>query len=255
MKVEIWSDIACPWCYVGKRRFEEALTSFDDGGEPVVIEWKSFELDPGTVSASPGGDADYADRLARKFGASRAQALKMLDSMTATAAEVGLDFHFEKAVAANTFDAHQLVHLGRDRGLQQEVKDRLLRAHFSEGEAVGDREALIRLGVEAGLDADEARSALTDQRYAAAVRADEAEAAELGVSGVPFFVIDRRYGISGAQPAGVFLDALNRAQADSRQLTMVSSGSASGGSASGGSASGTLADETGEACGPDGCAV
>ncbi|SOD71911.1 predicted DsbA family dithiol-disulfide isomerase [Jatrophihabitans sp. GAS493] len=244
MKVEIWSDIACPWCYVGKRRFEEALTSFAATGEPVEIDWKSFELDPGTVSSPVGEPADYAGRLGKKFGTSRDQAAKMLDSMTATAAEVGLDFHFEKAVPANTFDAHQLVHLGRAHGLQQEVKDRLLQAHFSDGEAVGDRETLVRLGVEAGLDADEIRAALEDQRYAAAVRADEAEAAELGVSGVPFFVIDRRYGISGAQPAAVFLQALNRAQADSRALTMVSA-SAAGGSP----------DAADESCGPDGCAV
>jgi predicted DsbA family dithiol-disulfide isomerase len=239
MKVEIWSDVVCPWCYIGKRRFEDALARFAHRDE-LEIEWKSFELDPGATSEQSGADkdtADYAQRLARKYGTSVPGAQKMLDSMTAAAAAEGLDFHFERAVRANTFDAHQVIHLGLDRGVQDAVKERLLRAYFTEGEAVGDRETLVRLAAEAGLDADEVRTALTEQRYAGAVRSDESEAAGLGISGVPFFVIDRKYGINGAQPAEQVLEALQRAWSESHPLQFV----------------GTTA--AGEACGPDGCPV
>ena len=142
MKVEIWSDVVCPWCYIGKRRFEAALARFAHRDE-VVVEWKSFELDPGATSsaAAEGADASgYADRLAAKYGTTHAEAQKMLDSMTAAAAPEGLDFRFDRAVAANTFEAHQLIHLAAAHGRQDEAKERLLRAYFTEGEAVGDRE-------------------------------------------------------------------------------------------------------------------
>ena len=141
MKVEIWSDVVCPWCYIGKRRFEAALARFAHRDE-VVVEWKSFELDPGATSsaAAEGADASgYADRLAAKYGTTRAEAQKMLDSMTAAAAAEGLDFRFDRAVGANTFEAHQLIHLAAAHGRQDEAKERLLRAYFTEGEAVGDR--------------------------------------------------------------------------------------------------------------------
>jgi predicted DsbA family dithiol-disulfide isomerase len=239
VKIEIWSDVVCPWCYIGKRRFEAALARFPHRDQ-VEIEWKGFELDPGARSAAHGGEHtpdDYAERLARKYGTSVPGAQTMLDQMTSAAAEEGLDFHFERAVPANTFDAHQVVHLGLERGVQDAVKERLLRAYFTEGEAVGDREALVRLGAEAGLDADEVRAALDEQRYAAAVREDESDAAALGISGVPFFVVDRKYGINGAQPADVMLDMLQRVWAETHPLQVV------GGPADG------------PACGPDGCAV
>jgi predicted DsbA family dithiol-disulfide isomerase len=233
VKVEIWSDVVCPWCYVGKRRFETALERFAHRAD-VEVEWKSFELDP---SADSQRDGDYAGALAEKYGTTRERAQEMLDSMTATAAAEGLDFHFERAVHANTFDAHQLIHLAAERGRQDAVKERLLRAYFTEGAAVGDRDVLVELVVEAGLDAAEARAALADQRFASDVRADEATARQLGATGVPFFVIDRKYGVSGAQPAEHLLAVLEQAWAESRPLTMV----AAGGDA--------------EACGPDGCAV
>src|SRR3954463_16541043 len=165
VKVEIWSDVVCPWCYIGKRRFEAALARFAHRDE-VVVEWKSFELDPGATSAvaHEGADApDYADRLAVKYGTTRAEAQKMLDSMTAAAAAEGLDFRFDRAVAANTFEAHQLIHLAAAHGRQDEVKERLLRAYFTEGQAVGDREVLVRIGAEFGLDADDTRQALAQQ--------------------------------------------------------------------------------------------
>ena len=235
MKVEIWSDIACPWCYVGKRRFEAALAQFPHRDQ-VEVRWRSFELDPGAVSAATAEESAYVDRLARKYGMSLPQSQQMLDSMTATASVAGLDFHFERAVAANTFDAHQVIHLAAEHGLQDAMKERLLRAHFTEGLPVGDRDTLVRLAAEVGVDAGETTRALESQAHAAAVRADEEEAGSLGISGVPFFVVDRTYGVSGAQPAEQLLSVLERAWAESHPLTMV------GG-----------ADDT--ACGPDGCAV
>ncbi|HET7328738.1 MAG TPA: DsbA family oxidoreductase [Nocardioidaceae bacterium] len=243
MKVEIWSDVVCPWCHIGKRRFETALGQFAQR-EEVEVEWKSFELDPGaeSVTDSTSGDdsaddTDYRDRLARKYGTTPDSAQQMLDSMTAAAAAEGLDFHFERARASNTFDAHQVIHLAGERGVQDAVKERLLRAYFSEGEAVGDRGVLARLAAEAGLDAAEVSQALDEQWYAAAVRADEQEAVSLGASGVPFFVIDRRYGVSGAQPAEQFLQVLQQAWAERNPLTMVG------------------ASPDGDVCGPDGCST
>ena len=242
MKVEIWSDVVCPWCHIGKRRFEEALSRFEHRAA-VEVQWRSFELDPSARSATGAEHADaddYARRLAAKSGTGLDEAQGMLGSMTAAAAAEGLDFHFERAVPANTFEAHQVIHLAGERGVQDQVKERLLQGYFSEGQAVGDREVLVRLAAEAGLDADETRSALEEQRYAAAVRADESEAAALGIRGVPFFVVDRKYGVSGAQPAEQLLAVLQRSWAEQRPLTLV------GGSADTGDAS---------ACGPDGCAL
>ena len=240
MKVEIWSDVVCPWCHIGKRRFEAALARFPHR-EHVEIEWKSFELDPGAVSApagQPAGPTEYAERLARKYGTTLQGAQQMTDTMTVQAAAEGLDFRFDQAVRANTFDAHQVIHLAGLRGVQDAVKERLLRAYFTEGEAVGDRETLARLAAEAGLDADEVRAALDDQRYAGAVRADEAEAGAIGISGVPFFVVDRKYGVSGAQPAEALLQVLERAWAERPPLIMADAGASDP-----------------AACGPDGCAV
>ena len=244
MKVEIWSDVVCPWCYIGKRRFEAALARFAHRDE-VVVEWKSFELDPGATSstAAEGADASgYADRLAAKYGTTPAEAQKMLDSMTAAAAAEGLDFRFDRAVAANTFEAHQLIHLAAAHGRQDEVKERLLRAYFTEGQAVGDREVLVRIGAELGLDADDIRQALAQQSHAVAVRDDEAEATALGIRGVPFFVIDRTYGVSGAQPAEQLLEVLQRAWAETHPLTMVGTGTDAG-------------SQDAAACGPDGCTI
>jgi predicted DsbA family dithiol-disulfide isomerase len=237
VKIEIWSDVVCPWCYIGKRRFEAALARFPQADQ-VEVEWKSFELDPGARSAEAAADGandDYAQRLARKYGTTVGGAQSMLDNMTAAAAAEGLDFHFERAVASNTFDAHQVIHLGLERGIQDAVKERLLRAYFTEGEPIGDRETLVRLGAEAGLDAGEVRTALAEQRYAEAVRADEAQAAAFGISGVPFFVLERKYGVNGAQPADQLLEVLQQAWAEAHPLSMVGTG--------------------GDACGPDGCAV
>ena len=240
MKVEIWSDVVCPWCHIGKRRFEAALAQFPHRDE-VDVEWKSFELDPGAVSVpggQPAGPTEYAERLAGKYGTSLLGAQQMIDTMTVQAAAEGLDFRFDKAVRANTFDAHQVIHLAGLRGVQDAVKERLLRAYFTEGEAVGDRETVVRLAAEAGLDAGEVGAALDDQRYAGAVRADQAEAGAIGISGVPFFVVDRKYGVSGAQPAEALLQVLERAWAERPPLIMADAVASAP-----------------AACGPDACAV
>jgi len=210
MKVEIWSDVVCPWCYIGKRRFESALGRFAHQDDVEVV-WRSFELDP---SAPVRRTGDSAQRLADKYGMSRAQAIASQDRLTQMATAEGLAFHFDKAQSGNTFDAHRLLHLASKRGLQDEVKERLFRAYFSEGEAIGEGETLVRLAAEVGLDSAETRAVIGSDTYAENVRAEEQEARELGINGVPFFVVDRRYGVSGAQPADVLLQVLDRAWAD-----------------------------------------
>ncbi len=221
MRVEIWSDVVCPWCYIGKRRFEQALAGFSNRDEVEVV-WRSFELDP---SAPPERTGDYAGHLAGKYGVPLAQAQQMLDTMTATAAQEGLDFSFATARPGSTFDAHRLLHLAADRGVQGAVKERLMRATFTEGEPIGDHDALVRLGAEAGLDADEAREVLASDRYAAEVRGDEQQARAYGITGVPFFVVDGRYGVSGAQPAEALGQVLAQAWAERSPLQVVAAGS------------------------------
>ncbi|MDP3712488.1 MAG: DsbA family oxidoreductase [Mycobacteriales bacterium] len=204
MRIDIWSDVVCPWCYVGKRRLETALAQFP---HPVEVVWHSFELDPSAPAERTGG---YVDHLAAKYGRSLAEAQGMLDAMTETAAVEGLDFRFDLARGGSTFDAHRLLHLAAAKGLQGELKERLLRATFTEGEPIGHPEVLTRLAVSVGLEEAEVSWVLSGEAYADAVRQDEAEARRLGISGVPFFVVDGRYGVSGAQPAEVLLQVLEQ---------------------------------------------
>ncbi len=211
MQVDIWSDVVCPWCYIGKRRLEAALDRFAHRGE-VEVRWHSFELDADAPAERTG---PYAQRLAEKYGVGVADAQGMIDSMTAAAAADGLDFRFDQARPGNTFAAHRLLHLAADRGCQDALKERLLAAYMTEGRPIGDIETLAELAEEAGLDPHEARTVLEGDAYAADVRADERQAAEIGISGVPFFVVDRRYGVSGAQPADVLLGVLDRAWTES----------------------------------------
>ena len=217
MKVEIWSDVVCPWCYIGKRRFEQALRGFAHRDEVDVV-WRSFELDPAAPASREGS---YAERLAEKYGTSVLEAQQMIDSMTAAAAAEGLDFHFELARPGNTFDAHRLLHLAAERGVQDSVKERLLHATFTAGEPISDHDTLVRLVAEAGLDAGQAAAVLVGDDYALHVRADEQQARDLGINGVPFFVIDRRYAVSGAQPAELLQRALEQAWQDGAPLTLV----------------------------------
>ncbi|HEX3425061.1 MAG TPA: DsbA family oxidoreductase [Acidimicrobiales bacterium] len=205
MKIEIWSDVACPWCFVGKRRFEEALTRFAHQDQ-VEVTWRSFELDPNAPRHRPG---PYVERLAGKYGMAVDQAQAMVDNMVSVGRGEGIEFDFEHAQPGNTFDAHRLLHLAEERGLQNELKGRLMTANFSEGVAVGDPDALAAVATEVGLDADEVRSVLDSDRYEAEVRADERRAASLGIDAVPFFVFDGKYGVAGAQSSDIFLQILN----------------------------------------------
>ena len=209
MRVEIWSDVVCPWCYVGKRNFEAALAQFEHRDDVEVV-WRAFELDP---SAPGERDGDYATHLARKYGMSVDQARMMIATMTATGANAGVALNFDGARPGNTFDAHRLLHLAGERGVQDAMKERLFRATFTDGEPIGDRDALLRLAVEVGLPEDEAAAVLDSDAYAADVRAEEGLALELGISAVPFFVIDRKFGIPGAQAPDVILQVLQRAWA------------------------------------------
>lgn len=208
LRVDVWSDIACPWCYIGKRRLERALASFPHRGEVDVV-FRAFELDPNAPRESER--VPYAERLARKYGTSPAEAQAMIDRIVAVARADGIVLDFDRIRPGNTFDAHRLVHFAATCGIQGAVKERFLRAYFSEGEPIGDHDTLLRLAREAGLDPDEARAVLANGRYAEEVRADEARAAARGVRGVPFFLIGDKVGISGAQEPAVLEAALMRA--------------------------------------------
>lgn len=204
MKVEIWSDVVCPWCFIGKRRFETALDRFEHRAD-VEVEFRSFELNP---NAEPQPEGSLEEALARKYGVSLEQARAMNARVVDAAAGEGLEYRFDIARRGNTFDAHRLLHLAAADGLQAAMKERLMAAYFMEGRAIGDRDTLVELAGEVGVDPGRARAALDSDEFADEVRADEREAAELGITGVPFFVINRRYGVSGAQPPEVMLKAL-----------------------------------------------
>jgi predicted DsbA family dithiol-disulfide isomerase len=226
--VEIWSDIACPWCYVGKRRFEAALAGFEHRDE-VHVTWRSFELDPEAPAERPRSGAEH---LAEKYGTSLEQAQAMNDRMTEVAAGEELEFHFERARGGNTFDAHRLVHLAAEHGKQDAMEERLMRAYLTEGELMSDHAALARLAGEIGLPAEEVDALLSSDRFAEAVRDDERTGATLGIRGVPFFVVDRQFGASGAQPPEALGELLRHAWEARPPLQVVT---------------------TGDSCGVDGC--
>ncbi|MCD7437912.1 DsbA family oxidoreductase [Streptomyces lincolnensis] len=235
MRVEIWSDIACPWCYVGKARFEKALAAFPHRDHVEVVH-RSFELDPGRAK---GDVQPVIQMLTKKYGMSEAQAKAGEQNLGAQAAAEGLAYRTEDRDHGNTFDMHRLLHLAKEHGKQNELIQLLYRANFAEERSVfteGD-DRLVELAVAAGLDETDARRVLTDPTaYAEDVRTDEREAAELGANGVPFFVLDRKFGVSGAQPAEVFTRALTQAWGERPPLKLIE-------------------DTDAEACGPDGCAV
>ncbi|MFN2538962.1 MAG: DsbA family protein [Mycobacteriales bacterium] len=205
MKVEIWSDVVCPWCYIGKRRFEAALREFR---HPVELTWNSFQLDPAATSEAAGS---HAAHLAARAGRSLEQAQQMIDSVTAVAAQEGLAFRLDLARSGNTFDAHRLLHLAKAAGVQDPLKERFDRGYFTEGEPIDDAETLARLAREVGLDGQQVSEVLVSDRYAQDVRRDVERARVLGITAVPFFLIDGRYGVSGAQPAAVLRSALEQA--------------------------------------------
>ncbi|MFD8015821.1 DsbA family oxidoreductase [Streptomyces sp. NPDC058955] len=233
MRVEIWSDIACPWCYIGKARFEKGLAAFAHRDDVEVVH-RSFELDPHRAKGDTG---PVLEMLAKKYGRTLDEARAMEAHVASNAHAEGLEYRTDGRDHGNTFDIHRLLHLARERGRQNELLDLAYRANFAEERSVFDDETLIALAVEAGLDEAEARAVLADgTAYADAVRDDEREAAELGATGVPFFVLDRRYGVSGGQPAEVFTQALEQAWQGRVLQPVAVAGDA-------------------EACGPDGCEV
>lgn len=215
LRIDIWSDVVCPWCYIGKRRLETAVSRFEHADE-VEVHWHSFQLDP----AHPKGHRrPVFETLAQKVGAPIAQVRAMTGQVSELAAVEGLSYDLERAVSVNTIDAHRLSHLAAAHGLGDQMHERLLRAHLGEGEIVDDPDTLVRLGAEVGVPEDETRRMLAGDEYADAVQADFQEGRRYGATGVPFFVINRAYGLSGAQPADTFLSALRTAHADTARAT------------------------------------
>lgn len=204
IKINIWSDINCPFCYIGKRHLEAALEKFKD--DEVVIEWKSFELDP---TANPPKGANAEELLARKYGRDIKWAKEMNANMTAMAQKAGLQFNMDKLVPANSFNAHRIIHLAKKSGKQDEMKEALLKAKFVEGKDISDNETLISVASSVGVSESDARRVLNSEEFASDVRHDENEARELQISGVPFFVFNNKYAVSGAQPPEAFLEVLS----------------------------------------------
>lgn len=217
MKVEIWSDYACPFCYIGKQRLETALQQFENKDDVEVV-YKSFELDP---NAPKKVDHDVHDMLSSKYGMSREQAISMNNNLGAQAKEVGLNFQFDTLQLTNTFDAHRLSQYAAKQGKMNEATQQLFQAYFTDSLLLGDNETLVELGVKIGLEREEVIKVLAGNEYAEQVRADEEEARRLGVTGVPFFVIDRKYAISGAQSSNAFLQTLEKAWSESRPLQVL----------------------------------
>jgi predicted DsbA family dithiol-disulfide isomerase len=217
MKVEVWSDVVCPWCYIGKRRLETALERFPHRDEVEVV-WRSFQLDP---SVPEGDTHPTLPALAAKYGRSVDEMRQMMEQVEQVAAGEGLDYHLSDGISGNTLLAHQLLHLAAEHGKRNELKERLLHAYFEEGRSVFDVDSLVPFAVEVGLDETEVRAALADRRYLAAVREDGDTAQALGATGVPFFVVDRKYGAAGAQPAELLLNILERAWVDAHPLVTV----------------------------------
>ncbi len=222
MRVDIWSDVVCPWCYIGKRRFEAALARFPHRSE-IELTWRSFELDP-SAPPSPERPGRYVEHLAHKYGVTVDRAQMMIDRVVSVAAEEGLDYRFDIARRGNTFDAHRLLHLALRKGVQDQLKERLDHATFNEGLPVSDHQALTEVATEVGLDEIEVKEVLSSDTYAGDVRADEAQARSYGISAVPFFVIDDKYGIAGAQDAEVIAAALERAWEERSPLSGVGDG-------------------------------
>ena len=229
LTIDVWSDIVCPWCAIGKRRLETALADFLHKNK-VEVRFHAFELDPTAPAVQSG---DNVARLAEKYGRTRAEAQAMFRNVSDVAKADGLDFHLETARSGNTFDAHRILRLAADRGVQAAVKERLMRGYMTEGLAIGEHEVLVRLASEAGLDAEEVRAVLSSDRYAKDVREDEDAARSLGITGVPFFVFAGKYAVSGAQSPSILRRALDQAWESLPEEELIAEGAT---------------------CGPEGCA-
>lgn len=214
MKIEIWSDVMCPFCYIGKRNFETALEQFADK-DYIEVEWKSFQLDP-TLPEVP--EVEYLDYLVNRKGMSLEQVNGMLESVTQSAKEVGLEYNFDKSVMVNSLSAHKFIQFAKTKGLGDEAEEKLFLAYFTEGKNIADLDTLAQLGMEIGLDKTEVKTAFTDDKYAHAVKQDISEAQHVGVRGVPFFVFDRKYAVSGAQQPQAFLENLEKSFSEWRKL-------------------------------------
>ena len=238
MRIEIWSDVVCPWCFIGKRRLERALDGFAHRDD-VEIEYRSFELDP--AAPAPATER-MEDRLVSKYGGGVENARQMMAHVTELAAVEGLEYHLDRTLRGNTFDAHRLLHLALHEAgprVQVQLKESLMTAYFTHAEDITDHDVLRKVATGAGLDPSRVDAVLASHEYADAVRADVDQARAFGASGVPFFVVDRKYAVSGAQPAELFTDVLEQAWADSHpQLSVI----------------GGTGEVDGEVCGPDGCA-
>lgn len=206
MKIEIWSDVMCPFCYIGKRNFEKALEQFADK-DKVEVEWKSFQLDPTIPEVAEENQVDY---LVKRKGMNREQVKGMLENVTQMAQQVGLEYHLDKSVMVNSQKAHQLIQFAKTKNLGDQIEERLFKAFFTEGKNIADIHTLTQLGIDIGLDENELQVAFTDDQYRYQMNQDIQEGQQLGVRGVPFFVFDRKYGISGAQPSEAFLDTLSK---------------------------------------------
>lgn len=214
MQVEVFSDVVCPWCYIGKRHLEQALAEFPHADD-VTVTYRSYQLSPDTPKDATG---TLTEMLSAKYGVSEAQAQAMNDRVTGVAAEAGLEYRLDRAHPANTVDAHRLLHFAATQGKQAELKERLLAAYFTEGKRIGDPEVLVAEAEAVGLDGEAARAVLAGDDYADEVNADFSLARAFGITGVPFFVIDRKFGLSGAQPASTLRQALEEAWMDAHPL-------------------------------------
>ena len=209
--MDIWSDVACPWCFIGKRRFEAAVAEFTSGGDTVDVEYHSFELSPDTPLDYSGTHADF---LSKHKGIPEAHASQMLEKMTELGKTVGITYDYDALHTTKTIKAHELLHLAKSHGKQLEMKERLMSAYFEEGRHVGQIDELADLAAQVGLDRDEVVDALTSETFLDDVMADKAQAVAYGINGVPFFVINGKYGVSGAQESAVFVDVLTQAAAE-----------------------------------------
>ncbi|MFB1082368.1 DsbA family oxidoreductase [Jeotgalibacillus sp. JSM ZJ347] len=220
MKIEVWSDYVCPFCYIGKRKLENALNKFEHKDQVEVV-YRSFQLDP---DAPENASEDTVSALAKKYGMSYDQAVEMTNNVVAQAKEVGLDYDFSKMKRTNTQDAHRLTHFAAEHGKDQQITEKLLSAYFLESKHIGDHDQLVAIAEEVGLDAEKARDVLTSDQYMEAMTADIKKAAQIGVSGVPFFVLENKYAISGAQPDEVFTQALEKVWEETNQSPLVNVG-------------------------------
>jgi predicted DsbA family dithiol-disulfide isomerase len=218
LKIQIWSDVMCPFCYIGKRKIEEALEQFENK-DSVAIEWKSFQLDPTSTSQPGNNPIDY---LAKKYNRDREWSIAMHENVTQQAKAVGLDYHFEKLILANSLNAHRLSHLAKKYNLGNAFEELLFKAHFTEGMDVDDKLTLLKLGIEVGLQKEEIESVLNSDTYSKEVAQDIQEAQAIGVTGVPFFVFDNKYAVSGAQATEVFYKTLKKAWEEGKYDSKIS---------------------------------